>query len=158
MNKNITNKPIKWEYKHQIPPVATLQLRDLPVNCEFLLRHLLARAHSPRTARSQRVRGVVQSLGPDAVPLSAAACFLYLVFDPRGGPHTRAPAARHTSRVTVSHRCINSQRRHRAKMRRGGAQAERGEVRDLQQERKKMEMRLKPFGFGDFFFFLLMRK
>lgn len=37
-------------------------------------------------------------------------------------------------------------------MRRGGAQAERGEVKDLQQERKKMEMRLKQFGFGDFSF------
>lgn len=78
----------------------------------------------------------MQGLGPDAVPLSAAACFLYLVFDPRGGPHTRVVTAMRTFRATVSHRCINLQRRHRAKIRSGGAQAERGEVKDLQQVRK----------------------
>lgn len=136
MNKNITKKPIKGEYKHQLRSVATLQLQDLPFNCEFLLRHLLACAYSPWTARSQRIRGVLQSLGPDIVPLCAAACFLYLVFDPRGGPHTRAVTAMHTFRATVSHRCINLQRRHLAKMRSGGAQAKRGEVKDLQQARK----------------------
>lgn len=87
-------------------------------------------------ARSQRIRGVVQSLGHDVVPLCAAACFLYLVFDPRGGPHTQAVTAMHTFQATVSHRGINLQRRHRAKMRSGGAQVERGEVKDLQQVRK----------------------
>lgn len=157
MNKNITNKPIKWEYKHQIPPVATLQLQDLPFNCEFLLRHLLACTYSLWTARSQRVRGVVQSLGPDVVPLRAAACFPCLVFDPRGGPHTRAVTAMLTFRAAVSHRCINLQRRHRAKLRSGGAQAARGEVKDLQQVRKNVN-EAKTVCLWRFLVFFLMRK
>lgn len=95
MNKNITNKPIKWEYKHQIPPVATLQLQDLPFNCEFLLRHLLAR-HILRERPAHSASEVSCRVRDLTLFLFARLLVFSILFSILVGAHTLGQSQRRT--------------------------------------------------------------